>query len=153
MAQHQSVSIPSVKMEHNGAAAPEHPRDGQELHEQEMTCSRTPVHENCSAELRHFLPAVRGSKIGMFVANINRIESQRIQGQCVGEMALWRKCTVSLVCGVSGFRIQHSVKAVTRLNHEKYHAPQAEKNTKRADNLTHFSDFKPAAIPLQQQAA
>lgn len=80
MARHESVlvSVPSVKMEHSGAAAPEHPRDGQELQKQEMTCSRTPVPENCSAELRHVLLAVRGSKTGMFVSNFNRIERQRI---------------------------------------------------------------------------
>ncbi|XP_063017487.1 uncharacterized protein LOC134421048 [Melospiza melodia melodia] len=51
-------------MEHSGAAAPEQPQDGQELQKQEMTCSRTPVPENCSAELRHVLLACPAAVLG-----------------------------------------------------------------------------------------
>lgn len=54
-----------------------------------------------------------------------------------------------LVCGDSGFRIQGSVTGGTRLNHKKYQAEKNIQNTKKADNLTHPSDFRPAAIPLQ----
>lgn len=84
MARHESVLVatPSVKREHSDAAAPEHPQDGQEqemlLRSALLAGVHAPAPANCSAELRHFLPALRGSRTGMFATKFNRTESQRI---------------------------------------------------------------------------